>query len=141
MIRFFIFIILTSVGIVAHAQFFEKLPTSINSKQIEYAPSISADGRTIIYQSNKDGKYKLYIAQKEGSEWKSKPIHSINNYKSSNSLIAGSSISHDGNYIYFFASFPGSIRGQFSHPELIGEASAEAACQIPIVLFSETNSL
>ncbi|MFT4786909.1 MAG: outer membrane protein OmpA-like peptidoglycan-associated protein [Cyclobacteriaceae bacterium] len=107
--RFFIFIILASVGIVANAQFFEKLPTSINSKQIEYAPSISADGRTIIYQSNKDGKYKLYIAQKEGSEWKSKPIYSINNYKGSNSLIAGSSISHDGNYIYFFASFPGSI--------------------------------
>ena len=33
----------------------------INSDQIEYTPSISADGNTMIYQSNKEGNYELFL--------------------------------------------------------------------------------
>lgn len=93
----------------ANAQFFTKLPAAINSPKIEYAPSISADGNTLIYQSNKDGRYKLYLAKRTGETWKSEPLNSINNYNSGRNLIAGSSLSYDGNSIFFFANFPGSI--------------------------------
>ena len=107
MLRFFLSVYLV-IGFVftLFAQFIEPLPGTINSKQNEYAPSVSADGQTIIYQSNKDGKYKLYMAKKTASGWESTPINSINNYRTS-SLIAGSSLTSDGNFIYFFANFPG----------------------------------
>ncbi|MFZ9046111.1 MAG: OmpA family protein [Cyclobacteriaceae bacterium] len=94
---------------IAKAQFFTKLPATINSPKIEYAPSISADGNTMIYQSNKDGRYKLYIAERDGDNWVSKPLNSINSFNSGRSLIAGSSLTYDGNSIFFFANFPGSI--------------------------------
>lgn len=106
---FFVSLIILSISNQLLGQFFTKLPATINSPKIEYAPSISADGNTMIYQSNKDGRYKLYIAEKEGENWKSTPLNSINNYNGGRSLIAGSSLSYDGNFIFFFANFPGSI--------------------------------
>ena len=85
------------------------LGSIINSDQIEYAPSISADGNTMIYQSNKEGNYELFMAHRNASGvWSSSEvIESIKNFGSDDVLIAGSSLSYDGNYIYFFASYPG----------------------------------
>ena len=40
------------------------LGSAINSDKIEYAPSISADGNTMIYQSNKEGNYELFMAHR-----------------------------------------------------------------------------
>ena len=37
----------------------------------EYAPSISANGRTLIYESNKDGSWKLYLTRFEDGKWAS----------------------------------------------------------------------
>ncbi len=84
---------------------------SINTDFVEYAPSINADGKTMIYQSNKDGRYKLYITHKDGNGvWKDPvSIDAINDFGSDNDLIGGPSISYDGNYIYFFASFDGGL--------------------------------
>ena len=85
------------------------LGSIINSDQVEYAPSISADGNTMIYQSNKEGNYELFMAHRNTSGvWSSSEvIESIKNFGSDDVLIAGSSLSYDGNYIYFFASYPG----------------------------------
>ena len=85
------------------------LGSAINSDQIEYAPSISADGNTMIYQSNKEGNYELFMAHRDpNGVWStSDVIESIKNFGSADVLIAGSSLSYDGNYIYFFASYPG----------------------------------
>ena len=85
------------------------LGSIINSNQIEYAPSISADGNTMIYQSNKEGNYELFMAHRNANGvWSSSEvIESIKNFGSDDVLIAGSSLSYDGNYIYFFASYPG----------------------------------
>ena len=81
------------------------LGSAINSDKIEYAPSISADGNTMIYQSNKEGNYELFMAHRDPSgAWSSSEvIESIKNFGSADVLIAGSSLSYDGNYIYFFA--------------------------------------
>lgn len=73
---------------------------------IEYAPSISADGKTIIFETNKSGSYKLYESKKDNSgNWTPPiPIDNINNFGDSTDLIGGPSISFDGNILYFFAS-------------------------------------
>ncbi|MCR9250525.1 MAG: OmpA family protein [bacterium] len=83
------------------------LPGTINSELVEYAPSISADGNTLVFQSNRDGRYKLYTSVKDGNgNWTNpKPISEVNDFGKENDLIGGPSISYDGNEIYFFATF------------------------------------
>lgn len=78
----------------------------LNSSAIEYAPSISADGRTMIIESNRDGRYKLYDSKLKNGKWTTPvPIDAINNYGDSTDLIGGPSVSFDGNTLFFFASF------------------------------------
>jgi len=75
----------------------------------EFAPSLSADGKTLILQSNKEGEYKLYESNLEpNGQWSEmKPIAAINNYGKKYDLVAGPSISYDGNTLYFCASYAG----------------------------------
>ncbi|MEP2277549.1 MAG: OmpA family protein [Reichenbachiella sp.] len=84
---------------------------NINTESIEYAPSISADGKVMIFESNQTGSYKLYEALlDQDRHWGSPiPVDSINNYGSDNDLIGGPNISFDGNTMYFFSSFSGGI--------------------------------
>jgi len=76
---------------------------------VEYAPSISADGKTMIFQSNREGSYKLYQAKLNdiGTWTDIKSIDKINNFGDTTDLRGGPSISFDGNTLYFFASFSG----------------------------------
>lgn len=76
---------------------------------VEYAPSISADGKTMIFQSNREGNYKLYQAKlDDNGTWTDiKSIDKINNFGDTTDLRGGPSISFDGNTLYFFASFSG----------------------------------
>lgn len=79
---------------------------TFNSARVDYAPSISADGKTMIYESNKEGKYRLYESHLVDGNWSSPvSIDPINNYGDTTDLIGGPSISFDGNMLFFFASF------------------------------------
>jgi len=82
-----------------------------DSTVIDFAPSISADGKTMIFQSNRGGntsRYLLYQAQFENGKWGNiTPLDNINNFGDSLDLIGGPSISFDGNTLYFFAFFSG----------------------------------
>ena len=71
----------------------------------EYAPSISADGRTMIFQASEKAGYKLYESTFSDGKW-SKPaaIEAVNSFGDSTTLIGGPSISFDGNNLYFFSS-------------------------------------
>lgn len=75
----------------------------------EFAPSLSADGKTLVFQSNKDGEYKLYESrlQSNGLWSEPVPINTINKYGSKKDFVAGPSISYDGNTLYFCASYAG----------------------------------
>lgn len=75
----------------------------------EFAPSISADGKTLIFQSNKDGEYKLYESKLQANGLWSEPvpIRSVNEYGKKNDLVGGPNISYDGNRLYFCASYAG----------------------------------
>jgi outer membrane protein OmpA-like peptidoglycan-associated protein/Tol biopolymer transport system component len=78
---------------------------------VEYAPAISADGKTMIFQSNREegGGYKLYESklQEDGSWSEPAGLDPINNFGSGNDLIGGPTLSFDGNLLIFFASFDG----------------------------------
>jgi len=71
----------------------------------EYAPTIQADGKTIIYQRNEGNKYALFITSWENGAWsKGVPIVKINASGDTTGLIGGPSLSFDGNTLYFFRS-------------------------------------
>lgn len=76
---------------------------------VEYSPTISADGKTMIFQSDREqsGSYKIYESKLgEDGVWSTPAsLDKINNYSSSNDLIGGPSLSFDGNFLLFFASF------------------------------------
>ncbi|MDX2190304.1 MAG: OmpA family protein [Bacteroidota bacterium] len=73
----------------------------------EFAPSISADGKTLIFQSNKDGEYKLYESKLLSKDkWSDPlPITNVNTFGKAKDLVAGPNISYDGNTLFFCASY------------------------------------
>lgn len=111
---------LISIGLLLfsvqmYAQVLENKPATekkkidnINSNYfVEFAPSISADGKTMIFESDRNKGWRLFETKLgENGNW-SKPvsISSINDFGRKNDLIAGPNISYDGNYLYFFGFF------------------------------------
>ena len=72
---------------------------------VEYAPSISADGKTMIFEASDGPSYKLYESRYNNGKWSSpEPLTNINSFGDSTDLIAGPSISFDGNTLYFSGS-------------------------------------
>ena len=103
-------IIILLVSTLSTLQAQEKLMYGISLvNSVDYAPSISADGNTLIFQSNRDGKFNLYLSTKnEAGEWSDpKPLDKINNFGNIADLIGGPTISYDGNVLYYFATFKG----------------------------------
>jgi len=70
-------------------------------------PSLSLDGKTLVYVSNREGYWKMYqSALLSSGKWsESKSIDSINNFGNRETLFGGSCISFDGNTLYFCANF------------------------------------
>ena len=86
----------------------KKAPGMINTDQFtEFAPSISADGKTMIMESNRLGGWKLFQSKLNADGTWSAPVSldKVNSFGDSADLIGGPSISYDGNILYFFASF------------------------------------
>ena len=94
------------------AQIRRPLGPPVNTPQFnEYAPSISANNKTMIFETDRagEGKWELYYTTKnEKNKWTvAKPITNINKMGKENDLIGGPSISYDGKTLFFFASFEG----------------------------------
>ncbi len=73
----------------------------------EFSPTISADGKMLIFESDRDdGKWMLYQSTKDdnGNWTKPEPIDIIN---SACDFIAGPNISYDGNTLYYTAFIEG----------------------------------
>ncbi len=96
------------------AQIKRLLPGAVNTvKFTEYAPSLSADGQTLVYETDRtggQGGWELYQADLLKNETWSlpRPLANINAYGSGKALIGGPSISYDGNTLFFFAFLEGS---------------------------------
>ncbi len=58
----------------------KNLNTPINSKENDFAPTISADGKTMIFNSNRNGKYQdLFISYNKDGKWTTPaPINELN---------------------------------------------------------------
>ncbi len=102
------------LGIFSYTQAQVRRPLGppVNTPQFnEYAPSISANNKTMIFETDRagEGKWELYYTTKnEKNKWSpAKPITNINKVGKENDLIGGPSISYDGKTLFFFASFEG----------------------------------
>jgi OOP family OmpA-OmpF porin len=78
----------------------------------EFAPTISADGNTLIYESNKSGRWRLYISSQSHGVWSEpKDMDVINNRVMAGDFIGGPCFSYDGNRLYFTSNMKGSVGG------------------------------
>ncbi|OJJ19687.1 hypothetical protein BKI52_19335 [marine bacterium AO1-C] len=120
---FFIFL---SISIGSQAQEVSTTITPLGSpintkKYTEYAPTLSADGQVMIFQSN-NNKYRVWYLYETrlgtNGKWsKPRPINAINNFgqkpRASNgfqtNFIATPHLSADGNTLYFCATFSGGM--------------------------------
>ena len=96
----------------AQAQVRRPVGPPINSSQFtEYAPSLSANGKTMIFETDRgpNGRWELYFSEKnDKNKWQPpKPIAKVNARGRDNDLIGGPSISYDGQTLFFFSSFEG----------------------------------
>ncbi len=104
-------LLIGSITLLAQDSLMHQVPAKgLNTPDfVEYAPTISADGKTMVFQSNRgDGtKYNLYESKlgKDGVWSNPISLDRINNFGASNDLIGGPSLSFDGNFLLYFASF------------------------------------
>ena len=81
----------------------KNLGVPINTPEFsEFAPTISADGATLIFESDKSGRWRLYISTQVNGKWSTpKDMDVINNRLLPEDFIGGPSFSYDGNRWYF----------------------------------------
>lgn len=80
-----------------------KKPAISNPDLIEYAPTIQADGRTIIFEAQNGKVFNLFQTSRKDGVWgKPESLTKVNQSSDSALLIGGPSLSFDGNELYFF---------------------------------------
>lgn len=101
-----------SLEILAQEPVAEKkiVPVLSSSKRTEFSPTISADGKTIIFESSvdRDKGWELFESQLDGVDWSAPvPLKSINEKCQ---FLAGPSISYDGNQLFYTAFIEGTTK-------------------------------
>lgn len=122
------------------------LPGSVNTvKFTEYAPSLSADGQTLVYETNRtggQGGWELYQADLLKNETWSvpRPLTNINAYGSGKALIGGPSISYDGNTLFFFAFLEGTDAKSYGREDIYYALREKNGWSKPINIGSSINT-
>lgn len=82
-----------------------------SDKHTEFAPTLSADGRTMIFQSDAGSGWELYESklQDDGNWSEPFPLKEINDKCD---FVAGPSLSYDGNILYFTAFIEGETESE-----------------------------
>ncbi len=128
---FFNILILFSLFVLSQEQ---KLPIPINTVEFnEYAPTLSSDGKTMIFQSDRSGRWRLYeIKMKDDTTWTNpKSIQVINAYDTRDIFVGYPFLTYDDKYLYFASDMKGSygsldifycekIDGKWSEPKNAG---------------------
>lgn len=86
----------------------KQLIEGLSGPNIEFAPSISADGKTMVLQrEGKRGSYQLYESKMDENGIWSEPsyISAINDFGRKTDFLAGPNMSYDGNLLYYTAFF------------------------------------
>ncbi|HET7179811.1 MAG TPA: carboxypeptidase-like regulatory domain-containing protein, partial [Chryseosolibacter sp.] len=80
-------------------------------KRVEFSPTISADGRTMIYESQNGDKWELYQSiLRDGNKWSTPVALTAINDKCD--FIGGPSLSYDGNTLYYTAFIKGVTKNE-----------------------------
>ncbi len=82
----------------------EKLPSNVNKPGYgKFAPTVSADGKRLIFEANFNGYWKLYqtVLKKDNSWTDPEYITKINDFKGSSVFIGGPFLTYDENMIIF----------------------------------------
>lgn len=84
-----------------------KLVSAISKKdRVELAPTISADGRTMIFETENDEKWELYqTTLNDAGQW-TEPV-ALKAINDKCNFLAGPSLSYDGNTLYYTAFIEG----------------------------------
>ncbi|MBX9850504.1 MAG: OmpA family protein [Cytophagaceae bacterium] len=100
---------------------FSQSPQSIGSPIntldfAEFAPTISADGKTMIFESDRGGKdshWRLYISYqtKPGVWTQPKDLVEINNAVAPDNFLGGPCLSYDGTTLFFTSNMKGTVGG------------------------------
>jgi len=131
--RYLLFNVLIIISLLVNSQE-QKLPIPINTVEFnEYAPTLSSDGKTMIFQSDRSGRWRLYeIKLQEDSTWsKPKSVQVINGYDTRDIFVGYPFLTYDGKYLYFASDMKGSygsldifycekINGRWSEPKNAG---------------------
>ncbi len=91
----------------------EALKYPVNTDEYsEFSPTISADGNTMIFQSDREGKsiWRLYITYQKGGIWSTpKPFEVVNNFVGPTDFLGGACLSYDGNTLFFSSDKKGTM--------------------------------
>jgi len=79
----------------------------------EFAPTVSADGNTMIFESDRSGRWRLYISTqvKPGVWSEPKDMDVINNRVSAGDFLGGPCLSYDGTKLFFTSNMKGTVGG------------------------------
>jgi OOP family OmpA-OmpF porin len=89
---------------------------AVNSLEYsEFSPTVSADGNTMIFGSDREGKgiWRLYITyQNKYNVWSApQPFEVVNNFVSPGDFLGGAFLSYDGKTLFFTSDKKGSLGG------------------------------
>ncbi len=111
----------------------QRLPNIINQLlDDEFAPTISPDGKSLIYQSNRNGKkfegyYRLWESVKDSNGWWTAPkaLDDINAKAAAGDIIGGPMYAYDGKTLYYFAKMAGSQEEDIYYSTKTGDKWSE----------------
>ena len=110
-------------------------------KNVEFAPTISADGKKLIFESNKNPKkgWELFESALDAKGLWSTPIPLAAINESCN-FLAGPSISYDGNRLYYTAFIEGSSQSEdIYYSDRIGETQWSKPINIGAAINTDDN--
>jgi outer membrane protein OmpA-like peptidoglycan-associated protein len=79
----------------------------------EFSPTISADGNTMIFESNRGGRWRLFITQQIKPDVWSSPqeLTVVSNFVTADDFLGGPCLSYDGKTLFFTSNRKGSLGG------------------------------
>ncbi len=79
----------------------------------EFSPTLSADGNTMIFESDREGPWRLFITyqNKQGGWSAPKPFEVVNNFVSGTDFLGGAFLSYDGRTLFFTSDKKGTLGG------------------------------
>jgi len=110
--KFFLFLLNIIIALNACNAQMQSLGIPVNSLEYsEFAPTISADGNTLIFESNRGGEgWRLFISIREKGVWtEPKPLDAINKSVKPDDFLGGPCLSYDGNTLFFTTNKEGGI--------------------------------